>query len=147
VTSDIRLAQSSEIAFGVRESSILETLHGAAFQVGHFDLQVDAMPTPGSMPSAIIAVTPLECDASLRILPMDAPIRQHLPTNAEFTSLSRVRDVRVGQTLFMRYDMAHSGTSASGRRLHSILGPADLSVGYGSGESYEQETAFLRNKY
>ena len=34
--------------------------------------------------------------------------------------------VRRGETLIMRYDMAHSGSSTAGLRLHTVIGPRAL---------------------
>ena len=105
----------------VLQNSLLRTEEGSEFQVGHFDLPVPVLPTPRSPePSAVIALTPLFTDSSLRILPFGAIDR--IPTQQEFNRLARVVPVRYGQTLLMRYDMAHSGTDADGMRLHTIYG-------------------------
>eukprot|EP00966_Prymnesium_polylepis_P262159 6055833-Prymnesium_polylepis.1 len=62
-------------------------------------------------------LTPLDRNTSLRILPMG--LLDHIPSISEFERLCVPVDVRVGQSLLMRYDMAHSGSSSPGLRLHS----------------------------
>ena len=52
------------------ESSVLKTLPGATNQVGHYDLTVTAPPDLSSPPLAVIMLTPLDADSSLRILPV-----------------------------------------------------------------------------
>ena len=54
-------------------------------QIGHFDLQVVSPPTADSVPVAIIMLTPLDRDTSLRILPMG--LIDHIPSISEFERL------------------------------------------------------------
>ena len=72
-------------------------------------------------------------DSSLRILPMK--VIDRLPTLQEFDKLCVEVPIRVGQTLLMRYDMAHGGSSRNGLRLHTIIGPAQLH-GYSLGATF-----------
>lgn len=120
IAQDAKFSPAQQKQLVVLENSILRTEKGAENQIGHFDLRVHSPPTPGTVPPAIIAVTPVLSDASLRILPMGAT--RDIPTHAEFDRLCVPVPVRCGQTLLMRYDMAHSGTGEHGLRLHSILG-------------------------
>ena len=108
------------------ENSVLQTLQEASDQAPHFDLTVEAMPRPDKSPIALIAVTPLFHDGTLRVLPMDAPIAKSLPTAEEFHRHSVPVRIPLGQTLVMRYDIAHCGTSTCGYRLHSVLGQPGL---------------------
>ena len=122
ISADTDLALAASESFSVLENSILRTEPGATNQIGHFDLQVMSPPTADSVPVAIIMLTPLDNNTSLRILPMD--LLDHIPSISEFERLCVTVDVRVGQSLLMRYDMAHSGSSSPGLRLHSVLGPS-----------------------
>ena len=133
IISDIDLALASSESLSVLENSVLATEPGAHPQIGHFDLQVSAPPDSGSVPAAIIMVTPLDRDTSLRILPMDSLDR--IPTLGEFERLCIEVHVRVGQTLLMRHDMAHGGSSCPGKRLHSVVGPSRL-VNHKLGDSF-----------
>ena len=48
-----------------------------------------------------------------------------IPTLSEFEHMCITVPVKVGQSLLMRYDMVHSGSSCAGLRLHSVIGPSD----------------------
>ena len=122
ISADIDLALAASESLSIIENSILRTEPGAANQIGHFDLQVMSPPAADSIPVAIIMLTPLDRNTSLRILPMG--LLDHIPSISEFERLCVPVDVRVGQSLLMRYDMAHSGSSSPGLRLHSVLGPS-----------------------
>ena len=80
ISADIDLALASSESLSVLENSILRTEPGAANQIGHFDLQVVSPVTV-----AIIMLTPLDRDTSLRILPMD--LLDHIPSISEFERL------------------------------------------------------------
>ena len=110
----------------VVEGSLLRTLPGATNQVGHYDLTVTAPPDLSSPPVALIMLTPLDADTVLRVLPVGKVIGR-LPTSEEFEQYAIPVPVRVGQSLIMRYDMAHSGSSSPGLRLHSVLSHLPLS--------------------
>ena len=85
ISADIDLALASSESLSVLENSILRTEPGAANQIGHFDLQVVSPPTADSVPVAIIMLTPLDRDTSLRILPMG--LIDHIPSISEFERL------------------------------------------------------------
>jgi hypothetical protein len=110
----------------ILENSVLKTLTGAANQIGHYDLTVTAPPTLNSSPPAVIMLTPLDRASSLRILPADMCV-ERLPTHEEFEVHAIPVHVKVGESLLMRYDMAHSGTNAPGLRLHTVLSSLSIS--------------------
>ena len=140
IAADIDLTLATSDGLTVHENSVLRTEPGADDQVGHFDLEVSGPPDASSAPPAIIVVTPLDQDTTLRILPMSSLDR--IPTLAEFERLCITVPIRVGQSLLMRYDMAHSGSSAPGLRLHSVLGPPSSGDSEDS-SSYTQKVHFL----
>ena len=115
---------AAEFGVGVLENSILQTLPGAADQVGHYDVKVRGPPSAQTLPRAVVCLTPLDRDSSLNVMPMNKLHR--IPTRHEFERFRITVPVKVGQTLFMRQDMAHGGTSCPGRRLHTLLGPPSL---------------------
>ena len=69
-----------------------------------------------------------------------AEIQGHLPTVGEFDRLAKPIPVKVGQSLFMRYDMAHSGTDSPGLRLHTVLSNLPILELHNLGETQMLDT-------
>ena len=142
IVTDYGLLQLLTERICVLENSILLTDAGAVPQVGHFDLQVRAPPCATVAPCAMILVTPLDRDSSLRILPMgNHSISQPLPTSAEFEQYAVTVPVRVGEALLMRFDISHSGSSAEGLRAHTVLGPTDM-LGHELGSTHHLQDTY-----
>ena len=119
IASDMQL--TLDAPYDIVENSILFTRPHATDQVGHFDLQVDCSPSGESLPYAVIFVTALDMDSSLRILPIG--VVDGMPTSPEFDALAVRVPIPKGCTVVMRCDVAHSGTKSPGKRIHTIIGP------------------------
>ena len=119
IASDARLQLSSPLC--VVENSVLRTAPGGPDQVGHFDLDVHSYPSGDCRPFAAILITPIDHDSSLRLIPIG--LVDGIPTHDQFEQISKRVTVPKGCTLIMRCDIAHSGTSSPGKRLHTIVGP------------------------
>ena len=83
VSRDSGLETTLSSQLHILENSVLRTLPGATNQIGHYDLTVTAPPDLSSPAPAVIMLTPLDVDSSLRILPVDKLVRR-LPTEEEF---------------------------------------------------------------